>query len=77
MDMDEFLNIWTVTFIPDEEPTVALAFVFLDVEQAALFADHLRTYYQRPLTTVVHTSTDTYDTAVVALVEAVGPSADS
>jgi hypothetical protein len=71
------MNIWVVSFMVStggrglDEP---LVFVFDDHEQAIEFQDHIRDLYEIPNVNVMESTIDTYDTAIQAVVEAIGPS---
>jgi len=53
-----------------------LIFVFTDEDKAQQFAHHVRELYGIGDVTTFASSIDTYDSAIEALVEAVGPSDD-
>lgn len=75
------MTLYIVTFIvparytPDTD--APMAFAFLDRSEADQFASHMRSLYGFETTTEpIRDTTYTYDTAIQAVVEAIGPSPD-
>ncbi len=73
------MKIYTVSFVvpakyePDTDDP--MTFVFEDENEAVLFHEHLLNYYFINAS-LLSDSTQTYDSAIQAVVEAIGPSSD-